>query len=102
MSAPPSAPADQPGCDHAGCTREADYRVQIDGRPALLRCRWHADAAWRPHAGTVTVAPLHGEVPLIDTHAGRRATLLPALLIALCLVLVVVGFAVIAPVMLRS
>jgi hypothetical protein len=42
---------------------------------------------------------LHGEVPAIQTTAGRRRTLLPALLLFVALVVVVLGFAVIAPLM---
>jgi hypothetical protein len=88
-----------PPCGHAGCRREADYRIERPGAADRLRCRWHADAAWRPHGAAARVVALHGEVPAIQTTAGRRRTLLPALLLFVALVVVVLGFAVIAPLM---
>ncbi len=89
-----------PPCGHAGCRREADYRVVVDGRPERLRCRWHVDAAWRPHGAGAEVTALHGEVPPIDPAAERtRRSLLPALLLLVTVLVVVLGFAVIAPLM---
>lgn len=85
-----------PACGHPGCTREADYAIGDAGTP---RCRWHADAAWRPLAPGVLVTRLHAEVPEIDPTRGRRGVGAPLLLLV-ALVVVVLGFAAIAPVML--
>lgn len=87
-----------PACGHRGCTREADYAIGSGTEP-LLRCRWHADAVWRALAPAVAVRRLHDEVPEIDPARERRGLSGP-LLLALALVVVVLGFAAIAPVML--
>lgn len=87
-------------CGRAGCEREADYRIQGPAAAPVVRCRWHADAVWRPHGAAARVTALHGEVPEIDTAPSARGTLLPLLLVVGFVLVVVVGFAVIAPVML--
>jgi hypothetical protein len=94
------AVADDPPCGHPGCRRDADYRITAPAVPAAVRCRWHADSSWRPHGSAARVVALHAEVPSIDPTRDRRGGLLAALVIAACLLIVVLGFAVIAPVML--
>lgn len=92
--------ADVPTCGHAGCRRDADYRVEVPGAAPALRCRWHADELWRPHGAAARVVALDAEVPEIDTSRARRGTVGPAVVLAIFVVVVAVGFAVLAPIML--
>ncbi len=91
---------DGPACGHPGCGREADYRVAVPGATAHLCCRWHVDALWRPHGAAASVEPLHRDAPAIDTAASARRAVLPAVLVVALGVVVLVGFAALAPVLL--
>ncbi len=88
---------DEPRCGKPRCTRIADYRVTLPGAEPALRCRWHTDELWRPQRQTAEVDRLHREVPEIDLSRSARATLAPALIAVACVLIVAIGFAVIAP-----
>ena len=93
-------PQEGPACGHPGCRREVDYRVAVPGGRDALRCRWHTDALWRPHGAAASVEPLHRDAPPIDTAASARRSSLPAVLLLALGLVVLVGFAALAPVLL--
>lgn len=97
MSAEPDT---TPVCAHPGCRRDAEYRVATPDRPVTLRCRWHVDEAWRPHGAAATVTAIYGDAPPIDTTRTTRRPPVGALVLGALFVLVVLGFAALAPVLL--